>query len=81
MIVYTGEQLMGKNTFLPDMIDKISDLRKIKPELNIEVDGGIVPDTIGLVDRAGANMFVSGSYIVKSNSVRESISNLKRIVE
>jgi len=67
--------------FLPDMIEKISDLRKFKPELNIEVDGGVVPDTIGLVDRAGANMFVSGSYIVKSNNVRESIINLKRIVE
>ena len=67
--------------FLPEMIDKISDLRKIKPDLNIEVDGGVVPDTIGLVDRAGANMFVSGSYIVKSNNVRESISNLKIIVE
>ena len=67
--------------FLHDMIDKISDLRKIKPELNIEVDGGIVPDTIGLVDRAGANMFVSGSYIVKSKDTRESIINLKKIVE
>jgi ribulose-phosphate 3-epimerase len=67
--------------FLPDMIDKISDLRKIKPELDIEVDGGVVPDTIGLVDKAGANMFVSGSYIVKSNNVRDSITNLKKIIE
>lgn len=67
--------------FLPNMIEKISELRKIKSELNIEVDGGIVPDTIGLVDKAGANMFVSGSYIVKSKNVRESIINLKRIIE
>jgi ribulose-phosphate 3-epimerase len=67
--------------FLPEMIDKISDLRKIKPDLNIEVDGGVVPDTIGLVDRAGANMFVSGSYIVKSKDVSKAIINLKKIVE
>jgi ribulose-phosphate 3-epimerase len=67
--------------FLPEMIKKISDLRKIKPDLDIEVDGGIVPNTIGLVNRAGANMFVSGSYIVKSKNVEDSIFNLKKIIE
>ena len=67
--------------FLPEMLEKITGLRKIKPELDIEVDGGIVPDTIGLVDRAGANMFVSGSYIVKSKNVKESLVNLKKIIE
>jgi len=67
--------------FLPEMLEKITDLRNIKPELNIEVDGGIVPDTIGLVNRAGANMFVSGSYIVKSKNVEESIINLKKLIE
>ena len=67
--------------FLPEMIKKISDLRKIKPDLDIEVDGGIVPDTIGLVNRAGANMFVSGSYIVKSKNVEESIFNLKKVID
>ena len=67
--------------FLPEMLDKISDLRKIKPELDIEVDGGVVPETIGLVDRAGANMFVSGSYIVKSKNVKESINNLNKNIE
>ena len=67
--------------FLPEMLEKITGLRKIKPELDIEVDGGIVPDTIGLVDKAGANMFVSGSYIVKSKNVKESLVNLKKIIE
>ena len=67
--------------FLPEMINKISSLRKLKPELDIEVDGGVVPETIGLVDNAGANMFVSGSYIVKSKNVRECINNLKKIID
>lgn len=66
--------------FLHEMIEKISNLRKIKPELDIEVDGGVVPETIDLVNKAGANMFVSGSYIVKSNNVKESINNLKKII-
>ena len=63
--------------FLPEMLDKISELRTLKPNLNIEVDGGITDKTIGLVDQAGANMFVSGSYIVKAENVAEAIKNLK----
>lgn len=65
------------STFLPEMLRKIAELRRIKPLLNIEVDGGVTLDTIGLVDKAGANMFVSGSYIMKSTDVKEAIANLK----
>ena len=63
--------------FLPEMLDKISELRALKPNLNIEVDGGITDKTIGLVDQAGANMFVSGSYIIKAENVADSIKKLK----
>jgi len=67
--------------FLPEMLEKISELRKLKPKLDIEVDGGITDKTISLVDKAGANIFVSGSYIVKSEHVEEAINTLKKIVE
>lgn len=64
--------------FLPEMLDKIRELRNLKPDLDIEVDGGITDKTIDLVDEAGANMFVSGSYIMKSKNVEDSINNLKK---
>lgn len=67
--------------FLPDTISKIREARKIKPNLDIEVDGGVEPDTIKLINDAGANMFVSGSYILKSNDVKESIDILKKMVQ
>jgi ribulose-phosphate 3-epimerase len=67
--------------FLPEMLDKISDLRKFKPKINIEVDGGVTDKTIGLVDKAGANMFVSGSYIVKSDNVKQAVESLKKIIK
>jgi ribulose-phosphate 3-epimerase len=67
--------------FLPDMLEKIKRLREMKNSLDIEVDGGITDKTIGLVDSAGANMFVSGSYIVKSENVSEAIENLKKIID
>lgn len=66
--------------FLPEMVAKIKKLREIKPDLDIEVDGGVTDKTINLVDRAGANMFVSGSYIVKSEDVRQAIASLKRAI-
>lgn len=64
--------------FLPEMLDKIKELRNLKPDLDIEVDGGITDKTVGLVDKAGANMFVSGSYIMKAKNVEDSINNLKK---
>ena len=67
--------------FLPKMLEKIKKLREIKTDLDIEVDGGVTDKTINLVDKAGANMFVSGSYIVKSNDVMQAIANLKRLVD
>lgn len=66
--------------FLPEMLDKISELRKMKPDLDIEVDGGITPDTIQDVYKAGANMFVSGSYIIKSPNIKEAIDRIKNML-
>jgi ribulose-phosphate 3-epimerase len=67
--------------FLPEMVDKIKELRRMKPDINIEVDGGITDKTIGLVDKGGANMFVSGSYLVKSENVQEARDCLKQILK
>ena len=65
--------------FLPETLCKISEVRKMKPDLDIEVDGGVTPDTIKSINDAGANMLVSGSYILKSNNVKESMDKLKNI--
>jgi ribulose-phosphate 3-epimerase len=66
--------------FLPEMLDKISELRNMKPDLDIEVDGGITPKTIQEVHKAGANMFVSGSYIIKSPNGKEAIDVIKKML-
>ena len=67
--------------FLPEMLDKIAELRKLKPDLDIEVDGGVTDKTIALVDKAGANLFVSGSYIMKAENVKEPINKLKKLLK
>lgn len=64
--------------FLPEVLEKVRNLRKLKSEMDIEVDGGIAPETIGKACKAGANFFVSGSYIMNSKNPKEAIEILKK---
>ncbi|MFE3845641.1 ribulose-phosphate 3-epimerase [Thermoplasmatota archaeon] len=66
--------------FIPEIVKKISELREIAPKLDIEVDGGITDKTIDIVDEAGANMFVSGSYILKSKNIKQAFDRLNKIL-
>ena len=69
--------------FIPNVLDKIRELKKIKDEKNlnfdIEVDGGINFDNSKLVIEAGANILVSGTTIFKNNKgdIKKNIDTLK----
>ncbi len=66
--------------FLPEMMNKIIELRQMKPDLDIEVDGGVTDETIELVNKAGANLFVSGSYIIKAENIKQAMETLKSVI-
>jgi ribulose-phosphate 3-epimerase len=63
--------------FIPEVIPKIKRLRKMVNDLDlnleIEVDGGIDPETIGRVSSAGADVFVAGSAIFYSDDYEKTI--------
>ena len=63
--------------FVPEALKKVSKLRAIAPDMDIEVDGSINDQTIGEAAEAGANLFVSGSYILKSKNPKKAIEILK----
>ena len=69
--------------FIPNILDKIKELKKIKDKKNlnfdIEVDGGINFDNSKLVIEAGANILVSGTTIFKNNKgdIKKNIDTLK----
>jgi len=67
--------------FIPEVIPKIERLREMidKRGLNIEieVDGGINPDTIHLVSEAGADVFVAGSAIFYSEDYAQTIRMMR----
>jgi ribulose-phosphate 3-epimerase len=60
----------GGQSFIEQVLPKITELRAIaderNPTMDIEVDGGIKVDNVDVVTRAGANAIVSGSGIFKT---------------
>ena len=62
----------GGQKFMPEVLNKIKELRKIRDEKNlvfdIEIDGGINFDNSKTAIEAGANILVSGTTIFKSNN-------------
>jgi len=73
----------GGQKFMPKVLDKIKDLKKIKDQENlrfdIEIDGGINFDNSKLAIEAGANILVSGTTVFKNNNgnVKKNIDLLK----
>jgi len=78
MSVFPG---FGGQEFIPETISKISNLRKIIDEkqidIRLEVDGGIKESNIFDVASAGADTFVAGSAIFNKPSYVDAIQNLK----
>ena len=67
VLVMTVEPGFGGQRFMEDQLDKIRTLRKMIDDAGLccqlEVDGGIAPDTAPLVIEAGATALVAGSAV------------------
>ena len=73
----------GGQKFMPEVLNKIKELKKIQTEksinFDIEIDGGINFDNCQLAIEAGANILVSGTTVFKSNNgdIKKNINLLK----
>lgn len=67
ILVMTVEPGFGGQSFMHDQLPKIKEIRRmidgLNPACELEVDGGIDPNTSRLVKDAGANVLVAGSAI------------------
>ena len=81
VLVMTVEPGFGGQSFMTDMLSKITAIREkaneINPDLMIQVDGGIVPETAKLCVEAGADVLVSGSYIFGAADIKKAIDSLR----
>ena len=71
----------GGQSFLPTVVDKIARIRDMLDgrDVDIEVDGGITPETAPLVVAAGATALVAGSAVFKGGSVESYRQNIQAI--
>ncbi|MEK9171042.1 MAG: ribulose-phosphate 3-epimerase, partial [Patescibacteria group bacterium] len=71
----------GGQEFIPKVLDKIKSLRQNFPNVKIEIDGGVRISNIEELKKAGVDVFVVGSGILKSSNIGESINELKLKIE
>jgi ribulose-phosphate 3-epimerase len=81
ILLMTVNPGFGGQSFIPAVVDKI---RRVKAmvgtrPIDIEVDGGIGPETAGLVVGAGANVLVAGSAVFKGGTREAYAANIKAI--
>lgn len=76
VLVMTVKAGKGGQEFSDDALKKIKAVRKLYPNILIEVDGGINDKTGAKAVKAGADILVSGSYIY-NNDAYEAIQALK----
>jgi ribulose-phosphate 3-epimerase len=71
----------GGQAFIPFAVEKISRLRALAAgrPIDIEVDGGITPETAPLVAQAGANVLVAGSAVFKGGKPDNYRANIAAI--
>lgn len=78
VLIMTVEPGFGGQKLIPETIEKIKELRTLKQELDIEVDGGINLETAKLVKEAGANILVAGTAVFKAENKEEVIEKMKK---
>ena len=66
--------------FIPEVLDKIAELRRKQPNLNIGIDGGIKETNIALIARSGVNEIFVGSAIFLQSDPAEGYRRLLELV-
>ena len=71
----------GGQSFIPTVVDKIARIRDLLGgrDVDIEVDGGITPETAPSVVAAGATALVAGSAVFKGGSIDAYRDNIQAI--
>lgn len=71
----------GGQSFIPAIVEKIRRVKALVGDrpIDIEVDGGVTPETAPLVAKAGANVLVAGSAVFKGGTEASYRANIEAI--
>ena len=76
VLIMTVEPGFSGQKFVEDCMEKVQELRKLKPNIDIEVDGGINDKTAAIAVKAGANVLVVSSFIFKAKDKAGAIKKI-----
>ncbi len=78
VLIMTVEPGFSGQKFIEGCMEKVKELRSLKPDLDIEVDGGINDETASIAVKAGANVLVVSSFIFKA---KDKVAAIKKILK
>jgi len=83
LLIMTIKAGFGGQQFLPEMLEKVRDVRRRitakNLEVRLEVDGGIAADTIEQAAEAGADAFVAGTAVYGAADPAEAVRKLRAL--
>lgn len=77
VLVMTVEPGFGGQKFMPEQLEKVRALRARRPELLIEVDGGVNRETAAACRAAGVDVAVAGTSVFRAADITEEIRILR----
>ena len=79
VLIMTVHPGFGGQALIPHTLDKVREVRRLAPELDIEVDGGINDKTLASAIEAGANVIVMGTGFFRAEDPAAVADNLHRM--
>ena len=81
ILVMTVEPGFGGQKFMEETMESVRELRSMIDasgyHIDIQVDGGINPETAAIASKAGANIFVAGSAVFKAIDARKAMDDIR----
>lgn len=82
-VVMTVEPGFGGQSFMPDMLLKVKEIKnecvRLGIDVPVEIDGGVCEKTIALAGRAGVDVCVAGTAVFKADDTSLAINRLKSL--
>jgi len=81
VLLMTVNPGFGGQAFIPSVVEKVKRVKAMIGDrpIDIEIDGGVTPETAPLVAAAGANVLVAGSAVFKGGSEASYRANIEAI--
>lgn len=78
VLIMTVNPGFGGQQLIPEIINKITEIHTLYPNLTLCVDGGINTENIAQLAKAGASEFVTGSTLFHSANYQDTLSTMRK---